>query len=164
MNFISPEAIIENAKYKKDDTEIQLPYKTLVADNFEETMKKYLSNSNNTHYSSAYANDLKLNEHFPNNLIKLQPSQYQNTNSLPQNQCGKEFKELEKTVNLKKEKGISYPEYFTVKNQNVKINIVSVTIIVVLLIVIVRMYVYICKLKYKNKLLKSQTKPRKLFI
>ena len=67
MNFISSEAIIENAKYKRDseikmDKNMQtIPYKNLVADNFEQTMKKYLSNSNNGHYSSAYSEDLHLN-------------------------------------------------------------------------------------------------------
>lgn len=69
MNFLSPEAIVENAKYKRDKepSDFQtIPYKTLVADNFEQSMKKYMSNTNSTHYSSAYAEDL--------GIISEQPS------------------------------------------------------------------------------------------
>lgn len=188
MNFISPEAIIENARYKKDKepSDFQaIPYRMLVADNFEETMKKYLTNSSDKHYSSAYAEDINLNisnnqkyKIIPNNEkykdisnnnekytpnipginigeIKTNAGNYEIVKpTIPDNACGNKFKELIVKDDSKKEKGISYPEYFTVKNQTVKVNIVSIIIIIILILIIIKMYMYICKLKFKNKLLK----------
>lgn len=180
MNFISPEAIIENAKYKRDKepTDFQtIPYKTLVADNFEQSMKKYLSNPTSTHYSSAYANELGLmniptegsKENYPaikgintgNKEWTSDIGRYEyKAAEIPSNNCGKKFKELIEVDNPKIEKGISYPEHFSTRgnllsNLNTEC-LVGIVIIVILIIVVFKMYIRILKLQHKNAMLKMQ--------
>lgn len=187
MNFISPEAIIENAKYKRDSQTI--PYKNLVADNFEQTMKKYLSNSNNGHYSSAYSKDLNLNvddeqsepteqsepkkEFYPtikgintgDKEWKSTTGQYEKSKiEIPDNNCGKKFNELLKTDNAKIEKGISYPilknlssEHFTTKEF-----IESQKIKIICIVIIIILGCIILKLYLKNYKLKQKNKLLKI--
>ena len=209
MNFLSPEAIVENAKYKRDKepSDFQtIPYKTLVADNFEQSMKKYLSNPNIKHYSSAYTEDLGLiqeqpskenyisgglmNEHLHQKEAEKTIQSYPaikgiNTNGydwktnvgkyeytpaeIPNNNCGKKFKELTEKDNPKIEKGISYPENtetfkcvkesFNIGKKN--FSIISIIIIIILIAICFKMYVKIIKIKNKNKILKMQIKQLK---
>lgn len=185
MNFISPDAIIEHANYKKDSEVSEfnaIPYKSLVADNFEQSMKKFISESTNKHYGSAYEDELKGNyikkenykpttqNYFPtvkgintgNKQYSATASKYQYVPAaIPNNNCGKKFEELIKNDNPRVEKGIAYPEIkktidsFTSNTKTIDINIVLIIVIIILVGICFKMYTKILKLKNKNKILKK---------
>lgn len=182
MNFISPEAIIENARFKRDkapDDFHTIPFKTLVADNFEQSMKKYLTNPTSSHYSSAYAEDIGLtvpNERgLPTQTSEKFPTlkgintggkewnttigQYENKAlEIPDNDCGDKFKELVKTADPKSEKGISYPaikENFSISSMRTEC-VVGIVVIIILLITVYKLNMRVFKLKHKNKILRMR--------